>query len=85
MTSTKRSDVMWMAWVDVATNHGAPGIDGASIESVAGGGVESLRAFLDELAAQLRAGTYPPNPLRPVYVPMPSWPRSSAAWLTGAC
>ena len=26
-----RSDVMWRAWVDVATNHGAPGVDGVSI------------------------------------------------------
>ena len=46
-----RSDVMWRAWVDVATNKGAPGVDGVSIESVADGGVESVRAFLDELAA----------------------------------
>jgi RNA-directed DNA polymerase len=27
-----RSDVMWRAWVDVATNQGAPGIDGISIQ-----------------------------------------------------
>jgi len=30
-----RSDVMWRAWVDVATNKGAPGVDGVSVESVA--------------------------------------------------
>ena len=29
-----RSDVMWRAWVDVATNQGAPGIDGISIADV---------------------------------------------------
>ena len=46
-----RSDVMWKAWIDVATNHGAPGVDGISIESVEEGGTESVRAFLDDLAA----------------------------------
>jgi retron-type reverse transcriptase len=72
-----RSDVMWRAWVDVATNKGAPGVDGVSIESVADGGVESVRAFLDELAAQLRAGTYRPKPLRRVYIPKPGKPGQS--------
>src|SRR5512144_1765794 len=38
-----RSDVMWRAWVDVATNQGAPGIDGVSIAAVQAGGVESVR------------------------------------------
>ena len=45
-----RSDVMWGAWVDVATNQGAPGVDGVTIADIADGGVESVRAFLDELA-----------------------------------
>ncbi|HEV2070673.1 MAG TPA: hypothetical protein VGR26_12840 [Acidimicrobiales bacterium] len=52
-----RSDVMWRAWVDVATNQGAPGVDGVTIADIQAGGVESVRAFLDELAAALRAGT----------------------------
>jgi hypothetical protein len=51
-----RSDVMWRAWVDVATNEGAPGVDGVSIADVESGGVESVRAFLDELAGRLRSG-----------------------------
>ena len=40
-----RSDVMWRAWVDVATNQGAPGIDGVTIADIESGGVESVRAF----------------------------------------
>src|ERR1700694_2158525 len=50
-----RRDVMWRAWVDVATNQGAPGVDGVSIASIENGGAEGVRAFLAE---QLRAGTY---------------------------
>jgi RNA-directed DNA polymerase len=57
-----RSDVMWRAWVDVATNQGAPGVDGVSIADVEVGGNESVRAFLDGLVAALRAGTYRPKP-----------------------
>src|SRR6476646_8942020 len=53
-----RSDVMWRAWVDVATNQGAPGIDGVSIASIEAGGVEAVRAFLAGLAGELVAGTY---------------------------
>jgi group II intron reverse transcriptase/maturase len=66
-----RSDVMWRAWVDVATNQGAPGVDGVSIASIQAGGVESVRTFLDELAAQLKAGRYRPRPLRRVHIPKP--------------
>src|SRR5204862_6932830 len=53
-----RSDVMWQAWVGVATNEGAPGVDGVSIASIAADGVTGVRAFLDNLAAQLRTRTY---------------------------
>lgn len=66
-----RSDVMWRAWVDVATNQGAPGVDGVSIADVEAGGVGSVRAFLDDLAGQLQAGTYRPKPLRRVHIPKP--------------
>jgi group II intron reverse transcriptase/maturase len=69
-----RSDVMWRAWVDVASNQGAPGVDGVSIADVEAGGVESVRAFLDELAAALRTGTYRPKPLRRVHIPKPGKP-----------
>jgi group II intron reverse transcriptase/maturase len=66
-----RSDVMWRAWVDVATNQGAPGVDGVTIADVQVGGTESVRAFLDGLAVELRSGTYRPKPLRRVNIPKP--------------
>jgi len=69
-----RSDVMWRAWVDVAANRGAPGVDGVSIASIADGGVESVRVFLDGLAADLRTGSYRPQPLRRVHIPKPGKP-----------
>ena len=56
-----RSDVMWRAWVDVATNQGAPGIDGESIADIEAGGAEGVRQFLDGLAAQLREKSYRPK------------------------
>ena len=66
-----RGDVMWRAWVDVATNQGAPGIDGVSIDAIEDGGTESVRVFLDGLAAELRSGSYRPKPLRRVHIPKP--------------
>jgi len=69
-----RSDVMWRAWVDVATNRGAPGVDGVSIASIEAGGVEGVREFLDVLAGELRAETYRPRPLRRVRIPKPGKP-----------
>src|SRR5687768_10229057 len=69
-----RSDVMWRAWVDVATNQGAPGVDGVTIADIETGGVESVRTFLDGLAAQLKAGGYRPRPLRRVHIPKPGKP-----------
>ena len=41
-----RSDVMWRAWVDVATNTGAPGVDGVSIELSDRRG-DGVKAFLE--------------------------------------
>ena len=69
-----RSDVMWRAWVDVATNQGAPGVDGVTIADIEAGGVESVRVFLDQLAGRLRAETYRPQPLRRVHIPKPGQP-----------
>jgi group II intron reverse transcriptase/maturase len=69
-----RSDVMWRAWCDVAANRGAPGVDGVSIADIEAGGVESVRAFLDELADRVRSGRYRPAPLRRVHIPKPGRP-----------
>jgi chemotaxis response regulator CheB len=52
-----RRDVMWKAWVDVATNQGAPGVDQVTITSIAEGGTEAVRAFLEDLAKEVEAGT----------------------------
>ena len=69
-----RSDVMWRAWVDVCTNSGAPGVDGITIDSIEGSGVDGVRAFLEGLADELRTGSYRPQPLRRVHIPKPGRP-----------
>ncbi len=64
-----RSDVMWEAWVNVAKNQGAPGIDGVSIDDIEAREVEGINAFLEELAQEVKAKTYRPKPLRRVNIP----------------
>jgi group II intron reverse transcriptase/maturase len=65
------SDVMWRAWSDVRANKGAPGVDGVGIDAVVESGVQ---VFLEELAGQLKAGSYRPQPLRRVHIPKPGKP-----------
>jgi group II intron reverse transcriptase/maturase len=69
-----RSDILWRAWVEVASNQGAPGVDGVTVTSIADGGVEGVRAFLDGLAQRLRDKSYRPRPLRRVHIPKPGKP-----------
>ncbi|MGH7068414.1 MAG: group II intron reverse transcriptase/maturase [Acetobacteraceae bacterium] len=64
-----RKDFLWRAWVAVAKNGGAPGVDGGSIEDIEERGVEQ---FLDELAIELVDGTYRPLPVRRVSIPKPT-------------
>jgi retron-type reverse transcriptase len=66
-----RSDVMWRAWVDVATNQGAPGVDGETIADIEAEGAEGVRRFLDVLANEIKDGSYRPKALRRVHIPKP--------------
>jgi group II intron reverse transcriptase/maturase len=63
-----RRDVLERAWVAVRRNSGAPGIDATTLADVEQYGVARL---LDELATELREGSYRPSPARRVSIPKP--------------
>jgi len=63
-----RRDVLERAWELVRRNRGAAGIDRATIAQVEQHGVDRL---LDELAADLKDGSYRPLPARRVFIPKP--------------
>jgi len=63
-----RPDILWRAWREVRANAGAPGVDGVSIESIERSGVEM---FLAELAVDLKAKVYRPQPVLRVEIPKP--------------
>lgn len=63
-----RSDVLERAWGQVRRNRGAAGIDQASIADVEQYGVPRL---LEELAADLRDGSYRPLAARRVFIAKP--------------
>jgi len=56
------------AWGQVRRNRGAAGIDRTTLADVERYGVDRL---LDELAADLRSGSYRPLPARRVFIPKP--------------
>ena len=61
-----RRDVLWEAWRRVKRNRGAAGVDAMTLAAVEQAGVE---AFLADLGARLRAGTYRPAAVRRRYIP----------------
>jgi group II intron reverse transcriptase/maturase len=63
-----RRDVLQRAWVTVFRNGGAPGIDRTTLAEVEQYGVARL---LDEVATELRDGSYRPLPTRRVLIPKP--------------
>jgi hypothetical protein len=63
-----RRDVLERAWGQVRANRGAAGIDRVTLTAVEQYGIERL---LDELAADLKEGSYRPLPARRVFIPKP--------------
>ncbi|WP_433621029.1 group II intron reverse transcriptase/maturase [Nocardia sp. CA-120079] len=64
-----RRDVLWRGWVAVRANGGAPGVDRITLDWIEDEyGADRL---VDELAGELREGSYRPLPARRVYIPKP--------------
>jgi RNA-directed DNA polymerase len=63
-----RRDVLERAWGQVRANRGAAGIDRVTLAEVERYGVDRV---LDELAGDLRRGSYRPLPARRVFIPKP--------------
>lgn len=60
-----RRQTLENGWHDVMANHGGAGVDGQSIERVAG----KIGKYLDELETSLRTGEYQPGAIRRVEIP----------------
>jgi len=63
-----RRDALARAWGQVRANRGAAGIDRITLAAVEQYGIDRL---LDELAADLKTGSYRPLPARRVFIPKP--------------
>ena len=66
-----RSDVMWRAWVDVATNQGAPGVDGVSIADDRGRGCRVGAGLPRWTRCSASSRNVSAEPLRRVHIPKP--------------
>lgn len=66
-----RHDILREAWRRVKANHGAAGVDKVSIEEVGHYGEDR---FVEELRAELVAGSYRVNRVRRVHIPKPGQP-----------
>jgi len=64
-----RTEVLWEAWRQVKANHGAPGIDGKTIEEIVETGQEA--ALIEKLQVALQARHYQFAPVRVVAIPKP--------------
>ena len=63
-----RSDVLAEAWQRCRSNHGSHGVDGQTFDDIEAYGVEQ---WLGELAEELKAKRYEPQPVRRVNIPKP--------------
>jgi RNA-directed DNA polymerase len=82
MDKVSRRDVLWRGWVAGRRNNGAPGIDRITVEEVEEYGVARL---LDELAVELKTGSYRPLPARRVFIPKPgTLEQRPWAWASGS-
>ena len=63
-----RPDVLWRAWEEVRRNGGSAGVDGVTIEDIERDGVEEV---LEQIARDLKAKRYRPQPVLRVYIPKP--------------
>jgi RNA-directed DNA polymerase len=63
-----RRDVLEYAYERCRDNDGAPGVDCQAFRDIKEYGVDR---WLDELAEELRSGTYQPQPVRRAYIPKP--------------